>query len=336
MTRPRRGRLVGTAVLGVVAAAALLAPVLSPQSPATQFADFIGAPPMPIRVVNRDGRVRAPFVYPLRLVDRLERRYEVDRERPLTLVWFSDGRLVRSPDARVPLLLLGADSLGRDVFARLLHGARVSLGVAALGALGALVIGLVVGSVAGYAGGIADEVLMRAADFVLVLPIVYVVMALRAALPLVLAPRVLFVAMAALLALVGWPSTARGVRAIVWVESQKEYVLATRALGASHARILFRHLLPATRELVVAQSTLLIPAFILAETTLSYVGLGFAEPTPSWGSMLAEVSASPGALTDFPWLLAPAGAIVVVVLAVHGVLGSRVERATLAGAAGRR
>jgi peptide/nickel transport system permease protein len=325
------GRVLGVAGLAAVGLAALLAPVLAPQSPSTQFADYVNAPPMRIRLVDREGRWRAPFVYPLRLADRLERRYDVDLARPVALEWFAGGRLVRLPDHQGPLLLLGADSLGRDLFARLLYGARVSLGVALVGAVGALAVGLLVGALAGYTGGIVGGALMHLTDFVLVLPTVYVMLALRAALPLVLEPSQLFVAMAGLLALVGWPYTARGVRAIVALERQREYVLAARSLGAGHLRILFRHLLPATREFLVAQTTLLLPAFILAEATLSYVGLGFAEPTPSWGTMLAEATTSPVALTQFPWLLAPAGAIVLVVLAVHAVLGSRVEQTTFVG-----
>ncbi len=322
-------RTLGVAALAGVGAVALAAPVVAPQPPSTQFADYVNAPPMRIHIVDAHGRVRAPFVYPLRLVDRLERRYESDAGRPLTLQWFAGGRLVSLPEGNGPLLLLGADSLGRDVFARLVYGARVSVGVAVLGALGALAIGLIVGGVSGYAGGAADEMLMRLADFVVVLPTIYVVLALRAALPLVLEPQALFAAMAVLLALVGWPSTARAVRAVVSVERRRDYAVAARALGAGHLRVLVRHLLPAAREVLVAQTTVLLPAFILAEATLSYVGLGFAEPTPSWGSMLAEVAASPAALSRFPWLLAPAGAIVLVVLAVHAALGRQVERTTL-------
>ncbi len=329
MTR-RIGPVAGALVLGLAAAGALAAPCLAPESPTAQFPNYVNAPPMRPRVIDAEGRWRQPFVYAVRLADRLERRYEVDPERPLKLEWFTGGRLVGLPDPDTPLLLLGADGLGRDIFARVLYGARVSLGVAVLGALGALALGLLVGGLAGYAGGLVDEALMRVTDFVLVLPTIYVMLALRAALPLVLEPYELFIAMAALLALVGWPSTARGVRAIVAVERQRDYVAAARSLGAGHVRLLLRHLLPATHGFLAAQTTLLIPGFILAEATLSYVGLGFTEPTPSWGTMLAEVSASPEALTRFPWLLAPAGAIVGVVLAVHAILGRGLERTTLA------
>ena len=153
----------------------------APNSPRRQFRDHLYAPPMRPRIVDESGSLRAPFVYPLRLVDRVERRYEEDRTRRLPLTWFTAGRLVQvdSPDDD-PLLLLGGDHLGRDVFARLVLGARLSLGVALTAALGALIIGALLGAAAGATGGLTDEVLMRTADFVLVLPAIYVVLALRA------------------------------------------------------------------------------------------------------------------------------------------------------------
>lgn len=313
----------GGAIIGLVALTAVAAPILAPQPPSTQFADYLNSPPMRIRVVGPGGRWHAPFVHPIRLVDRLESRYEVDRSRQIPLEWFRGGRLVRLSDGRTPLLLCGADSLGRDVLARLLFGARISLGVSIVGAIGALLIGAMVGGLAGYAGGLADESLMRVADFVLVLPAVYVLLALRAVLPLVIEPRDLFWLVSALLALVGWPYAARGVRAIVAVERQREYALAARSLGASHLRVLARHLLPAAGGFLLVQATLLLPAFILAEATLSFVGLGFGEPIPSWGTMLRDVSRNLRALTDFPWLLSPAAAIAAVVLSVHLFAGAR-------------
>jgi peptide/nickel transport system permease protein len=214
------------------------------------------------------------------------------------------------------LLLLGSDGLGRDILARLLLGARTTLGVAVLAAAGALLLGLIVGGVAGYAGGVVDEILMRLADLVLVLPTIYVVLALRAVLPLVLPTAAIFWLMVLLLAVVAWPWVARGVRAIVAAERRREYALAAVALGAGPVRILVRHLLPATTGFLAVQVTLLLPAFILAEATLSYVGLGFAPPAASWGVMLQEAS-NIRAIADFPWLLSPAVAIIAVVLAVN-------------------
>ena len=161
----------------------------------------------------------------------------------------------------------------------LVVGTRTSLGVAFIAALGALLLGALVGGLAGYAGGAIDEALMRVADFVLVLPAIYVVLALRAVMPLVLPPVAVFGLIAGLLALVGWPWVARGVRAIVAAERQRDYIAAAISLGAGPGRLIVRHLLPATVGFLVVQAALLVPAFILAEATLSLMW-GSASQSP--------------------------------------------------------
>jgi len=222
-----------------------------------------------------------------------------------------------------PLLLLGADSYGRDVFTRLLFGARTSLGLALTAALGAMLLGAALGGVAGFAGGAIDEALMRATDFVMVLPALYVVLALRSVLPLVLTAPQVFALLVAIFAVVGAPLVARGVRAIVRSERRLDYAVAARALGASHARLLIRHLLPSARGFLAVQATLLIPAFIIAEATLSFVGLGFPDPVASWGTMLQEASSNTRVFAEFPWLLSPAAAMFLVVLGVNLTLQNR-------------
>jgi peptide/nickel transport system permease protein len=270
---------------------------------------------MRIHLIDDAGRWHAPFVYPLRIADRLARRYEEDRSERLTLRWFSDGHLA-GLDAAHPLLLLGADGLGRDLLSRLLLGARTSLGVALAAMLLAVLGGAVAGAVAGFAGGAVDEILMRLAELVIVLPAIYVVLAIRSVMPLVLPAPAIFALMAGVFAVVAWPTVARGVRAIVRSEREKDYVAAAVTIGAGPWRIIRRHLVPATYGFLGVQATLLVPAFILAEATLSFVGLGFNEPTPSWGTLLQE-AASVRALADFPWLLAPATAIAIVTLGVN-------------------
>ncbi len=310
----------GLVLLALVAASAVLAPLLSPHDPARKYDDYLHAPPTPVHVRGADGRWDWPFFYPLRLVDRLESRYEEDRSRKVHLAWLSGGVLAKEEDeGSGPWLPLGADSYGRDMFSRLLHGARLSLGVAFLAVLGSLLLGMTIGGAAGYFGNHLDEGLMRLAEFVLVLPTIYVVLALRAVLPLVLPAAQIFALLVGIFTLVGWPYVARGVRGIVAVERNREYAEAARAAGAGHARILFRHLLPATLGHVAVQATLLLPAFILAEATLSFVGVGFSDPTATWGTMLPD-AANVSTLAQFPWMLAPAGAIFVVVLAVNLVV----------------
>jgi peptide/nickel transport system permease protein len=167
-----------------------------------------------------------------------------------------------------------------------------------------------------------DAALMRTADFVIVLPGIYVVLALRGVLPLVLTASQVFAALVGVLAFVGWPSAARGVRGIVIVEARAEYAEAAHALGAGPWRIIAWHLLPATRGFLAVQATVLVPAFIIAEATLSFVGLGFAPPLPSWGALLKE-AAGVQVAADAPWLLTPAAAIVLTVFVVHSTTSSR-------------
>jgi peptide/nickel transport system permease protein len=313
--RSRAGIVLLTAIALLTAAASAIAPY----DPGRQFPDMGYAPPMRPHLFDDDGRIHAPFVYPLRLVDRLQHTFAEDRTVHLPLIWFDSGSLAHT-DPATPWMILGGDALGRDIFARVVLGARLSLGVSIAATAGALLLGALVGALAGFHGGRLDDGLMRVADFVLVLPVIYVVIVLRAAMPLVLTTSQVFWTMAGILSLAGWPYAARGVRAIVASERGKEYAEAAAALGAGSWRILLRHLLPAARGFLAVQGTLLIPAFILAEATLSFVGFGFAEPTPSWGVMLHE-AAQAGALADAPWLLAPAAAIVVSVLALHLVSG---------------
>jgi peptide/nickel transport system permease protein len=313
-------RTFGLCVIVAAIAAAVSAPALTPYDADDSFPGLLNAPPTWPHVRGDDGRWHAPFIYRWRLVSQLEQRYEQDRSTRVPLVWFSGGGVVRSSDdTGAPLMWLGADSYGRDVFTRLLFGARVSLGLALVSALGALILGAAVGGVAGYAGGAMDDVLMRATDFVLVLPMMYVALALRAALPLVLTPRVVFLVLAAILATVGSPFFARGVRAIVRSERRLDYAVAATSLGASHLRVLARHLMPASRGFMAVQLTMLVPAFIIAEATLSFVGLGFPEPTATWGTMLHDAS-SVRVFADFPWLLSPAAAMFIVVFALNLVL----------------
>lgn len=318
-------RHVGLLLVAIAVLAGAAAPMLAPHTAGEAFPGRLNAPPTRPRLRGADGSWRAPFIYPWRLVNQLEQRYEEDRTSPAALVWLAGGRLVRSSDdSRAPLLLLGTDSYGRDVFSRLLYGARVSLGLAAVAALGALLLGALVGGLAGYAGGVADDALMRASDFVLVLPTMYVALALRSVLPPVLDAPAVFLLLSAIFAIVGAPMVARGVRAIVRSERSLDYAAAAASLGAGHTRLLVRHLLPATRGFLVVQLTMLVPAFILAEATLSYVGLGFPEPVASWGTMLHDASSL--RLADFPWLLSPAAAIFLIAIGVNLLL----ERADVA------
>jgi peptide/nickel transport system permease protein len=289
--------------------AGVFAPQLALHDAARTYRDNVLAPPMPVRLHDASGRWSGPVVYPLRLVDRLSRTYALDVSAPVP-AWSA----IRGEG--VSWHPLGTDSLGRDVWSRLVLGTRVSLGLALVSLAGALLIGVCVGGIAGQSGGRVDVVLMRVCEFVMVLPTIYVVLALRAALPPVLPFPVTFAAMAVVLAVAGAPQVARAVRSVVVGERTRDYVEAARAAGAGPMRVLARHLLPACTGVVVAQALLLLPAFILAESTLSFIGLGFEPAVASWGTMLQE-AANVRAVAEYPWVLAPAVGISLSVLAFN-------------------
>jgi peptide/nickel transport system permease protein len=319
----------GGIALALLSLVAVCASALAPNDPERQFTDRAYAPPTLVRVWH-DGALRAPFIYPQMPADRLMRTYRADATRPAPLRWFQNGRLVTIEETSGPLLILGADALGRDVFSRLLHGARLSLGVAFFGVVGAIAIGAIVGALAGGLGGTAEQVLMLLADFVIVLPGAYVVLILRGILPDVLSTAAVFAVMAALFALAAWPHAARGVRAIVAAERVRDYAEAARAAGAGPLR-LTAHLLPAARGFLGVEVALLLPALLVAEATVSYLGLGFPEPVASWGTLLQD-AANVRALSTAPWLMSPAVALFVTVLAVQLIVSRRAPASVLLAA----
>jgi peptide/nickel transport system permease protein len=310
-------RVIAAALLGTIAISAALAPALPLHAAHEQHAEYPYAPPPRPRIIGADSRWHLPFIYRLRLVDRLDRRYEEDTTVRIPLVASRDPRI----------FLLGTDALGRDVLARLMMGGRNSLIIALIATTGALLIGVIVGALSGYRPGLVDEMAMRITEAVLVLPVLYVVLALRAALPLVMSPLQVVAGVSLVFAAVGWPVVARGVRAIVISEGARDYVEAARASGASRWRILSRHILPAVLPFVALQTALLLPAFVIAEASLSFAGFGFAEPTPSWGTMLQEAG-DLRTLGDYPWLLAPAFSVAGLSWAMHTLAdgGRRTDR----------
>jgi peptide/nickel transport system permease protein len=294
-------------LVAVLVAAAVAGPLVAPYGPVQRFDDHQHAPPMRLHVDTAGF-----YAHPLRLVDRLEQTFDEDTARRARLPW-------STPPGGAPVLLLGADSFGRDVLSRTLHGAGASLGLALVATAGAIVLGALLGSWAGVAGGLAEQLVLKAGDVLMVLPALYVVVALRSALPLVLPLPAIVAVLAAIFVALGWPRIARGVWAIVRAEAQHEHVLAAVALGASRWRVMTRHLLPACAGYLAVQTALLVPMFVLTEATLSYVGLGFPDGVPSWGTALAE-AATLTSMTRAPWTLAPAVAIFVVVLATNVLL----------------
>lgn len=217
--------------------------------------------------------------------------------------------------------LLGTDALGRDYLSRLLYGGQVSLTAGLLAATIALSLALSLGAIAGYRGGMTDDLIMRASDVFLSLPWLYMLLAARAFLPLDLDPASAFLVIVMLLGLLGWAAPTRVLRGIVLSATQRDYVQAARSAGAGHAHLLRHHVLPQTYGVLLVQAALLVPAYMLAEVTLSFVGLGVGEPRPSWGNMLANLSRT-SLLAARWWMFSPALVLVAVTWLYQSVLSS--------------
>jgi peptide/nickel transport system permease protein len=213
------------------------------------------------------------------------------------------------PSAKFPL---GTDELGRDRLARLLYGTRVSLLLAPAAALLSTLIAAFLGGTAGYAGGRWDRLVSSGIDLFLSLPWLFLLMAVRALLPLNTSPITSVILTFLLLGCLGWASPARIVRAGTGALANSDYVLQARAAGVSSARLFWRHLLPNLKPILAAQFWISIPVFILSEANLSLLGLGVAEPMPSWGAMLRDLENYTAVLQN-PWMLAPALLLIAVV-----------------------
>ncbi len=212
----------------------------------------------------------------------------------------------------------GADDLGRDIFSRVIYGARVSLSAGLISVLMALLSGTAVGLIAGYMRGWVDDVLMRVIDAMLALPFLVLAIALAA----ILGPSLQNTMIA--IAIVTAPVFARITRGEVLAQRERDYVQAAQALGAKDSRLILRHLLPNISGALIVQTSLAIANAILAESSLSFLGLGIQPPTPSWGSML---NAARGYLTDAPWMAFFPGAAIFLAVLAFNLLGDGIREA---------
>jgi peptide/nickel transport system permease protein len=227
--------------------------------------------------------------------------------------WLPSHTHLFGVNAPAQVFLAGTDNYGRDQFSRILYGGQISLAAGLLATAISLFLGLCVGCVSGFYAGWIDESAMRVAELFLVLPWLYVLLAVRAFLPLHLSSSQTFLLLVAVIGTIGWARPARFVRGIVLSARSRKYVAASRGFGASDAYILRRHVLPHTYGTLLTQAAVLVPQYVIAEVTLSFFGLGVGEPMPSWGSLLTNLQQY-NVLVSFWWMFAPALALVLVSL----------------------
>jgi peptide/nickel transport system permease protein len=328
---PRRKILVALMFLLSLHLAILLAGFIAPQNPAVQNRNFPFVPPTRVHFVDAAGRVHLrPFIYPwVARPDGLY-EYEESREREYPLRIFVPGPRYRiaglfvshthlfGVDAPAQIFVAGTDNYGRDQFSRILFGGQISLAAGLLATVTSLLFGLSIGCVAGFYGKWIDESAMRLAELFLVLPWLYLLLAVRSFLPLHVSPAQTFLLLVSVIGTIGWARPARLVRGVVLGAKNRKYVLASRGYGASNAHILRRHVLPHTYGILLTQAAVLVPQYVIAEVTLSFFGLGLGEPVPSWGNLLASLQQY-NVLVSYWWMFTPAVALILVTIGYLGV-----------------
>ncbi|GHB19292.1 peptide ABC transporter permease [Pseudovibrio japonicus] len=306
------------------------AEIIAPYPVAKRNVDFLYAPPQSIHLFH-EGRLVGPFVYgitPSVDLENLRWVYETDRTDVQKLRFFCEGEPYQfwglfpasfhiiCPAEEGTLFIAGTDRLGRDQYSGLVYGARLSLTIGLVGVTISMVLGVLLGGMAGFFGGWIDSSVQRVIEVMRSLPELPLWMALSAALPITWSPVWIYFGLTVILGLLDWPGLARAVRSKLLSLREEEYAKAATLMGAKPSRVIVKHLLPGFTSHLVASATLSVPAMILGETALSFLNLGLRRPAVSWGVLLNEAQ-NIAVVTIYPWLMAPVIPIIVVVLAFN-------------------
>jgi peptide/nickel transport system permease protein len=316
--------------LGFLYAVIAIVELLAPYNLHTRNVDFIHSPPQGVHLFH-DGNFVGPFVYGRTMtldMDTLRRIYTDDVNRVEPIRFFCSGDTYRfwglfeankhlvCPAEGGEMFLLGSDRLGRDVLSRILYGARISLTIGLLGITMSFVLGIVIGGLAGYHGGVFDLIVQRVIEVLQSIPSIPLWMALAAIMPVTWSPILIYLGITAILGLLDWTGLARAVRSKLLALREEDYVLAAQLMGAGSSRVIGRHLVPGFMSHLIATATMSIPGMILGETALSFLGLGLRPPITSWGILLTEAR-SVSVIAFYPWLLFPTVPVILVILAFN-------------------
>jgi peptide/nickel transport system permease protein len=316
--------------LGILYTMIAFVEFLAPYNLHTRNVDFIHSPPQSVHLFH-DGDFVGPFVYGRKMtldMDTLRRVYVDQKDRVEPLRFFCSGDPYKfwgaietdfhlvCPAKDGQLFLLGSDRLGRDVLSRILYGARISLTIGLLGIVISFTLGIVIGGLAGYHGGVFDLIVQRVIEVLQSIPSIPLWMALAAIMPITWSPMLIYLGITAILGLLDWTGLARAVRSKLLSLREEDYVLAAQLMGANSGRIIGRHLIPGFMSHLIATATMSIPGMILGETALSFLGLGLRPPITSWGILLTEAR-SVSVIAFYPWLLFPIIPVILVILAFN-------------------
>lgn len=307
---------------------AIFADFIAPYSPLTRFGDLVFATPTEVHVRDEQGNFHLPFVYHrISKLDDATYTYTFvdDTSQRLPIKLFVKGEPYKmwglvpgdvhlfGVESDTPLFLLGSDKLGRDMLSRIIYASRVSLFVGLGGVLISFFLGILLGGISGFFGGVADLLIQRLIEFIMSIPQIPLWMALSAAIPQEWSGIQKFLAITLILSLVGWTGLARVVRGKIISLREEDYVTAAKISSASDMAIIFRHLLPGFTSYLIVHITISIPGMILGETTLSFLGLGINPPNVSWGSLLQQAQ-DVTVIGHYPWMLYPCAAIILAVV----------------------